>query len=61
MKNEIAYKTTNSISFIDIYEIQREGKRVLLFQVPAAPKGIPIAFDGHYYSRNGESLVPRKY
>jgi ATP-dependent DNA helicase RecG len=27
-----------------------------LFEIPAAPKGIPIAFDGHYYGRDGESL-----
>ena len=29
-----------------------------MFQIPAAPKGIPIAFGGHYYARNGEELVP---
>jgi ATP-dependent DNA helicase RecG len=28
-----------------------------MFQIPAAPKGIPIAYEGHYYGRNGESLV----
>ncbi|GHT51555.1 hypothetical protein AGMMS49982_09310 [Bacteroidia bacterium] len=26
--------------------------------VPPAPQGMPIAFDGHYYGRDGESLVP---
>jgi len=34
------------------------GKRVVLFQVPAAPLGMPIAFEGHYYARNHEELVP---
>ena len=29
-----------------------------MFQIPAAPKGIPIAFEGHYYGRDGESLSP---
>lgn len=28
-----------------------------MFQIPAAPKGIPIAFNGHYYGRDNESLV----
>ena len=27
-----------------------------MFQIPAAPIGIPIAFKGHYYGRDGESL-----
>ena len=58
VKGEISRKTTEQISFIEIYELQQEGKRVLMFQIPAAPKGIPIAFGGHYYARNGEGLVP---
>ena len=29
-----------------------------MFQIPAAPKGMPIAFDGHYYGRDGEELSP---
>ena len=29
-----------------------------MFQIPAAPRGIPVAFEGHYYGRDGESLVP---
>ncbi|MDR2358382.1 MAG: putative DNA binding domain-containing protein [Prevotellaceae bacterium] len=58
LKKEIADKTTNRITFIDIYEITIEGKRVIMFQIPPAPKGIPIAFDGHYYGRDHESLVP---
>ena len=31
---------------------------MLLFQIPATPKGIPMAFSGHYYARNAEELVP---
>lgn len=58
VKGEISRKTTEQISFIEIYELKQEGKRVLMFQIPAAPKGIPIAFGGHYYARNGEGLVP---
>lgn len=58
LKGEIANKTTNRITFIEIHEIIREGGRVLMFQIPAAPRGIPVSFDGHYYARDGEELVP---
>lgn len=58
LKGEIANKTTNRISFIDIHEVKLPEGRVILFQIPSAPKGIPIAFDGHYYARDGEELVP---
>ena len=27
-----------------------------MFQIPPAPQGIPIAWEGHYYGRDGESL-----
>jgi len=29
----------------------------LLFEIPAAPLGMPIAWQGHYYARSGESLT----
>ena len=59
LKGEIAAKTINRITFIEIHELNTVGgKRVVLFQIPAAPKGLPIAFDGHYYGRDGEELVP---
>ena len=58
LKGEIANKTSNRISFIDIHEVNLPEGRVILFQIPSAPKGIPIAFDGHYYARDGEELVP---
>ena len=58
LKGEIAKKSTNNISFIEIHEILKPEGRVILFQIPAAPKGIPIAFDGHFYARDGEELAP---
>jgi ATP-dependent DNA helicase RecG len=57
LKHEIAQKTTSSLTFTEIHEIFVQGKRVVLFQIPPAPRGIPIAWEGHYYGRNGESLV----
>lgn len=57
LKGEIANKTTNRISFIEIYELNFPEGRVVLFQIPPAPQGIPIAYDGHYFARDGEELV----
>ncbi|GHV68986.1 hypothetical protein FACS1894199_17050 [Bacteroidia bacterium] len=57
LKKEIADKTTHSLSFIDIHELNRPEGRVIMFQIPAAPKGIPIAYEGFFYGRANESLV----
>jgi len=57
LKQEISIHTTGNMSFIKIDEIQCSEGRVLMFKIPAAPKGMPIAWQGHYYGRNGESLV----
>jgi len=58
LKSEVANKTTNRITFIEIYEITFPEGRIIMFQIPAAPAGIPIAWDGHFYGRDGESLSP---
>jgi len=57
MKKKIADQTTNRITFDEIYELERDGKRVIMFDIPAAPQGMPIAYKGFYYGRDGESLV----
>lgn len=56
LKAEIANKTTNRITFIEIYELSYPEGRVILFQIPPAPKGFPIAWEGHYYGRDGEEI-----
>jgi ATP-dependent DNA helicase RecG len=58
LKSEIADKTTNRITFKAIHEVETPDGRVILFQIPAAPRGIPVAWEGHYYGRDGESLAP---
>ena len=58
LKHEVARHTINGISFVDIHEVQEHGKRVLLFEIPAAPQGTPVPFKGHWFGRDGESLVP---
>lgn len=58
LKKEIADKTTNRLTFVGIHEVNHPDGRVLLLEIPAAPLGIPIAWDGHYFGRDGESLGP---
>ena len=58
LKSEVAQKTTTNISFLEIHEIEKEGKRIVLFEIPPAPQGIPIGWNGHFYARNGEVLAP---
>ena len=57
LKHDLAQHTTDRNTFRDIFELEVEGKRVLMFQVPAAPRGIPMGWQGHFYARRGESLV----
>jgi ATP-dependent DNA helicase RecG len=58
LKSEMANKTTNRITFIEIHELNLAEGRVLMFQIPAAPKGFPVAFEGHYFGRDDEELSP---
>ena len=48
---------TGSFTVRDIHVLNHEGGRVIFFEIPAAPRGIPIGWNGHYYGRAGESLV----
>lgn len=58
VKLDISQHTTDNLTFQDIISIEVEGKRILLFQVPAAPRNIVIHWKGIPYGRNGESLKP---
>ena len=57
IKKQISDNTTDNISFIEIYSIEINDNRVIMFQVPAA-SGVPISWKGFPYGRNGESLKP---
>lgn len=56
LKQEVAVHTPNGLTFEEIHELTTSGRRVILFQVPAALAGVPTSWKGHYYGRNGESL-----
>lgn len=48
---------TGSVTFREIHVLHHANGRVILFEIPAAPRGISIAWHGHYYGRAGESLT----
>ena len=56
LKQQVAQSTDPSVTFRDIHVLQHAGGRVLLFEMPAAPRGIPIAWKGHYHAPAGERL-----
>ena len=57
LKMQIAEGAEPSVTLRDIHELQTAQGRVLLLEIPAAPQGMPIAWQGHYYARAGESLT----
>jgi ATP-dependent DNA helicase RecG len=57
LKQQIAQVTDPSVTFKEIHELQTPQGRVVLFEIPAAPRGIPIAWNSHHYARNRESLA----
>ena len=57
LKMQITRDTDPSVSLREIHVLNHPKGRVILFEIPAAPRGIPIAWKGHYYARSGESKV----
>ena len=43
---------------LDVEELQHPDGRVLVFQVPPRPIGMPLEYQGAYLMRGGESLIP---
>lgn len=56
LKKLIADHTTHRATFRDIHELPVEGKRVLMFEIPPAPPGVPISWKGHFFGREGSSI-----
>ncbi len=56
LKYKIAEQIGNCLSFEHIFELETEHGRILLLQIPPALKGMPTAWKGHYFGRDGESL-----
>lgn len=43
---------------MDVEEISHPDGRVLVFQVPSRPTGMPMQYEGAYWMRGGEDLIP---
>lgn len=57
LKQQIADGCDPSTTFREIHELLTDEGRVILFEIPPAPRGIPIGWQTHHYARNGESLT----
>lgn len=58
LKRQINDDTDPSITFRSVRIVSHTDGRVLMFEIPSAPKGIPIAWKGHWYGRAGENTAP---
>jgi ATP-dependent DNA helicase RecG len=58
LKKQIADHTSSRLTFHEIHELTLSEGRVLMFEIPAALRGAPTAWKGHYYGREGESIGP---
>ena len=58
LKQEVAEGTTNRITFNEIHGLELSEGRVLMFEIPPALRGVPTAWKGHYFGREGEALAP---
>ena len=56
-KMQISQSSEPSVTFRNIHELHDPKGRVVLFEIPAAPRGMPISWKGHYFARSGESLT----
>jgi ATP-dependent DNA helicase RecG len=57
LKHQITQSSEPSVTFRNIHVLNHPDGRVVMFEIPAAPLGIPIAWKGHYFARAGESLT----
>ena len=58
LKHEIANNATGNLTYREIVSVMMEGKRILLFKIPASPHNIVTYWKRIAYGRDGESLVP---
>ena len=57
LKMQMSENADPPVTFRNIHELDHSGGRVILFEIPSAPRGMPIAWKGHYHARSGESLT----
>ena len=58
LKEQVAQHTNHRMTFAGVHELTVEGKRVVMFEIPAATRGIPTTWKGIAYGRIHDSLGP---
>ncbi|MCT1656863.1 RNA-binding domain-containing protein [Brevibacterium luteolum] len=58
LKHEIHQSIDQGLTIREVHEVRHSDHRVVLLEIPPAPRGIPISWKGVYRARAGESLVP---
>lgn len=58
LKHDFAQHTTDGQTFREIAPIEVNGKRILMFKIPASPRNIVMKWKGIAFGRDGESLKP---
>ena len=58
LKKEIVGGTNERATFMEIYELNIDGYRIVAFQIPPATRGIPTTWNGAAYAREGENTCP---
>ena len=58
LKHDFSQHSTDGQTFREIIPIEVEGKRVLMFKIPASPRNIVMKWKGIAYGRDGESMKP---
>lgn len=58
LKQDMSQHTSDNLIFRDIIPVVFEGKRVLIFKIPATPRNIVMRWKGIAYGRDGESIKP---
>jgi len=58
LKEEIALHTNHRMTFAAIHTLTVDGRRVVMFEIPLASRGIPTTWKSLAYGRTHESLDP---
>ncbi len=58
LKREILNGTNERLTFLEIYTLTISKKRIIVFQIPPAIRGIPTTWNGAAYAREHESVCP---
>lgn len=58
LKHDLTNNMSDSQTFREIIPVEVDGKRILMFKIPASPRNIVMKWKGIAYGRDGESLKP---